>query len=101
MPKDWSKFEIRGKVKIFPCYEIIEEGTNTTNRKQKYLYDFCICDACLGKVFLKEYGKEYKKNGAIINLKNPSGRSFELALHSKCLKQAMKDFNEYYNERKK
>lgn len=97
--KDWSVCENRGKIRMIQHIETIEEGTNVTNRITKPLYEFCVCDVCLGNVRIKNYGTKYPKNGAIIEYRNEKGRKFPIALHDSCLKKAIKDLNEYYSKK--
>lgn len=98
--KDWKILESRTEVKMIEEKILIEKGTNLTNRIEKIEYEYCPCDFCLGRVIVKDY-ENYKKNGAIIKYRNPIGRKFPIALHSKCLKDALKDISEYYEKKEK
>lgn len=98
--KDWKILESRTKVRMLEEKNLIEKGTNLTNRVEKIEYEYCLCDFCVGKVIVKDF-ENHKKNGAIIEYRNPIGRKFPIALHSKCLKDALKDISEYYEKKEK
>lgn len=66
-------------------------------------YEFCLCDYCLKEIILnklngrkKEKLKEEERTGGIITLPAhiTGNRDLELALHSKCLKLAIQEFQE-------
>lgn len=97
--KDWSVCESRNKVRMIQHVETIEKGSNVTNRIEKTVYEFCVCDVCLGHVRIKDFGIKYPKNGAIIEFRNERGRKFPIALHNACFKKAIDDLNEYYSKK--
>lgn len=96
--KDWAACQYREKVRIVPKKEIIEKGSNLCNKVEKVIYEFANCDVCLGEVRVRDFGNEYPKNGAIIFYKIPSGKSFPIVLHQKCLKKAVADLQKYFFE---
>lgn len=98
MAKDWSYLETRYKPTILEEKEIIETGSNLINHTEKKLYEYCLCDYCLGKVIFKD-SKQCKSNGRIFEYRNPRGRKFQMALHSKCLKPALIALNDFYERR--
>lgn len=97
--KDWSICEKRAEIKSILKKEVIEEGSNVTNKIERILYEFCICDVCLGEVRIKDFGKMYPKNGAIIYQRTPGGRKYPVAFHNKCFKKGIEDINEFYRKK--
>ena len=98
--KNWSNLEFRKKLTIIEEYKTIEEGSNLCNAIKKKIYEYTLCDWCLGKIIIENFRKN-KKNGGEIKYRTPSGVKFPLALHNKCLKEALKDIDKFYRERNK
>ena len=60
------------------------------------MYEYYICDYCGDKIILNKQ-KEDERKGGILNAPIKDFRDLKLALCSKCLKQALKEINEFYN----
>ena len=59
------------------------------------MYEYYICDYCGDKIILTK--KEDERMGGILNTPINDFKVLKLALCSKCLKQALKEINEFYN----
>ena len=69
-------------------------ATHLTNNKPKKLYDYYKCDFCGEEIKITKKWEE--RTGGLITLPETLTRNMSVvvALHNKCLKQALKEFEE-------
>lgn len=87
---------IRDKPQIYEKTEY-EEGeivTNTTKTKKIKEYDYYICDFCGQEIVIED--KWEKSTGGICEIPKTitKGKVLYLALHNKCINQAIQEFKE-------
>lgn len=90
---------LSGRIKI-PVYTKMKpspDASHVINHKKEKLYDYYICDYCGEEIRILE--KKYEMTGGVTTIPNTITKRGELklALHNKCLKPALKEFEEVEN----
>lgn len=93
--KDNIALKYRCKPEKYTKYEKDTDiATHLTKNKLKRLYDYYKCDFCGGEIKITKKWEE--RTGGLITLPDTltKNASIVVALHNKCLKQVIKEFEE-------
>lgn len=87
-----KEIEEREKIEVYKKMKNAEETNHLTKIKRELDYKYYICDYCGGEIIIN-CEKEKRTGGTVFFPKSLTKRDkLQLALHDKCLKLAIKEF---------